>query len=204
MKKFLSKLFILSFLFFTFLFFISDVSAVCYKITNKKTNKVTYNTSYEKWMTNSPDYTVETTDDSKCKNVSNSNSNNVSISNNDNGDNYSEGNVIRCGGGLLTDVPKFIPKTIHIVYLLIQIAVPILLVILGSIDFVKAMTSQKDDEIKKGQQIFIKRLIAGVLVFFVLSFVKILISLVGDSNKSKIIDCTSCLINNNSKCVSGS
>lgn len=107
-------------------------------------------------------------------------------------------------GSLSFNFSGTIPYVVHTIVIIIKIVVPVLLVIFGSIDFVKAMTSQKEEEIKKGQQTFIKRLIAGVLVFFVLSFVKILISLVGDSNKSKIIDCTSCLINNNSKCVSGS
>ena len=61
-----------------------------------------------------------------------------------------------------------LPDTIHIIILVLQIAVPVLLVIFGSIDFVKALTSQKDEEIKKGQKTFISRIIAGVIVFFVL------------------------------------
>ena len=115
--------------------------------------------------------------------------------------NYDPHNVVSCGDGMLTDIPKMIPKTVHIFYLLIQIAVPILLVIFGSIDFVKGLTSQKDEDIKKGQQTFIKRLISAGILFFVFSFVKIVISFAADSDKSaNILKCTSCIINNNKEC----
>ena len=45
---------------------------------------------------------------------------------------------------------------------------------------VKAVTSGKEDDIKKAQGTFIKRLIAGALVFFVIVIVKLLISFAGD------------------------
>lgn len=120
--------------------------------------------------------------------------------------NYNEGDVVRCGGGLLTDIPRTLPKTIHVVYLFVQVAVPVLLVVFGSIDFLKSVIGSKEDEIKKGQQIFIKRLIYGIIVFFVFSIVKIVISFAADSKGRglKIIHCASCLINNDSNCVSGS
>ena len=117
--------------------------------------------------------------------------------------NYSSDSLVSCGDGLLEDIPAMIPKTIHIIYLLIQIAIPILLVVFGLIDFIKAIISSKEEEIKKGQQIFIKRLIAGILVFFVFAIVKLVISFAGDDNKTKILNCASCLINNNSDCVGG-
>lgn len=117
--------------------------------------------------------------------------------------NYDKNNVVSCGDGLITDLPATIPKVVHIIYLIIQIAVPVLLVVFGSLDFVKAIVQSKDEEIKKGQQIFIKRLIAGVLIFFVFAVVKLVISFAGDSNKAKIMNCASCIINNDSNCVGG-
>jgi phage-related holin len=76
--------------------------------------------------------------------------------------------------------------------------VPILLVILGSIDYAKGIMSQKDDETKKGQQAFIKRIITGLIVFLIVAIVKLLVSIVGDSsaNKQNIISCIDCFINN--------
>lgn len=115
--------------------------------------------------------------------------------------NYDTSNLVSCGNKLLSDIPRIVPKIIHRVYLIIEIVVPLLLIIFGSIDFVKAVIAQKDDEIKKGQQTFIKRIITGIIIFFVFSIVKLLISIAADKDKSKnIIDCADCLINNNEKC----
>ncbi|MBR6690844.1 MAG: hypothetical protein IKL65_05880 [Bacilli bacterium] len=104
--------------------------------------------------------------------------------------------VTSCGNGMLTKIPTMVPKVISIIYTIIQIAVPIVLVIMGSLDFMKAITAGKDDEIKKGQQLFIKRLIYAVLVFLVFIVVKLLISVVADNTSSDIIDCAECFIKN--------
>lgn len=114
-----------------------------------------------------------------------------------NADTYNNytGSLRSCGDGLLTDIPSALPKVISIIYIIIQVAVPIVLVIMGSLDLMKAITAGKEDEISKGRQIFIKRLIAAVLVFFAFVIVKLVIGLVADSD-SKIIDCTNCFIRN--------
>ena len=100
-----------------------------------------------------------------------------------------------CGNGLLTDIPSALPKVISIIYIAIQVAVPVVLVIMGSLDLMKSITAGKEDEIAKGRQTFIKRLVAAVLVFFAFVIVKLVIGLVADSD-SKIIDCTNCFIRN--------
>jgi len=67
---------------------------------------------------------------------------------------------------------------------------------MGSIDFFKGITANKEDEIKKGQQTFIKRLIVGVMIFFIVAFAKLIISAVADSSTSNIVDCIDCFIDN--------
>ena len=62
------------------------------------------------------------------------------------------------------------------------------------VDFLKALTSQKEDEIKKGQQVFIKRLIAGVIVFFVIAVVKFVISSIAGNDSEGIMNCVDCFI----------
>lgn len=114
--------------------------------------------------------------------------------------------TVSCGGKLVEKIPSAVPKTISIFYNVIQVGVPILLVILGTIDLTKSMTANKEDEIKKGRQIFIKRLISGVLVFFVFIVVKFFISLVADDNKSdtksvRIMQCAECFISNDENCI---
>ena len=109
---------------------------------------------------------------------------------------YKKGNYVYCGN--IGKIPKKIPELISWFITIVEIIVPIILVIMGAIDFLKAITSQKEDEIKKGQQIFIKRLITGLLIFFIIAIVKLLIGVVSSgANESKnIVDCIECFLNN--------
>ncbi len=104
----------------------------------------------------------------------------------------------RCCAGLIKSIPAAIPKTTSLVYKISRIIIPIVLVIFGMLDLMKGITSQKEDEIKKGQQTFVKRLIAAALVFFVFSIVKFLVSMVADNGGSRgvdhIIQCMDCFI----------
>lgn len=65
------------------------------------------------------------------------------------------------------------------VLLVIQIIIPIGLIIYGTIDLGKAVIASKEDEIKKNQQVLIKRAIAAVLVFLVATIVTFLMGFVG-------------------------
>ena len=88
-----------------------------------------------------------------------------------------------------------LPNTVHLIILVIQIAVPVLLVIFGMLDLFKGITAQKEDEIKKGQQIFIKRLINAAIIFFVIVIVKLLISFVSGDDDPTLMNCANCFIN---------
>ena len=59
----------------------------------------------------------------------------------------------------------------------VRIIVPILIILLGTIDLAKAVIASKEDEMKKAQNMFIKRLIIGLAVFFVPVFVDIIMDL---------------------------
>ena len=86
-------------------------------------------------------------------------------------------------------IPAAITNIFHTLFLLVKWGVPILLVIWGSWDLGKAVMAQKEDEIKKGQNTFIKRLVAAAIVFFVVTIVTMLIGLVADDSES----ITSCI-----------
>lgn len=97
-----------------------------------------------------------------------------------------------CGGTNLVFSGTF-PYLVSTIITIIKIAVPILLIIFGMLDLGKAVIAAKEDEIKKGQQIFIKRLISAAIIFFVISIVQLLVSFVaGDEG---IMTCASCFIN---------
>ena len=100
-----------------------------------------------------------------------------------------------CGNGYIKSIPKKIVSTSKILYTAIQILIPIALIIFGMLDLTKAVMAQKEDEIKKGQQTFIKRLVTAAIVFFVFAIVKLTIGVVADkTDGSKIIDCVSCFL----------
>ena len=102
---------------------------------------------------------------------------------------------VACGNGTLV-MDEMIPKLVSTAVDLIKIVVPILLVVFGMLDLGKAVMAQKEDEIKKGQQTFVKRLIAAVIVFLVVFVVEIVLGLVAprDSNDN-IWGCFDCLVN---------
>lgn len=64
---------------------------------------------------------------------------------------------------------------------IIQWIVPVILILLGTIDLVKAVSQGKEEEIKKGQKTLITRAIAAVLVFFIPMLVSTIMGLVGSN-----------------------
>ena len=82
---------------------------------------------------------------------------------------------ITCGG---ITVPSGVAGVIHLIVVLIQVAVPILLIIWGMVDFAKATIGGDEDKIKAGQKIFIKRLIAAILVFLVVTITQLVVGAV--------------------------
>ena len=110
---------------------------------------------------------------------------------------------VACGGDkiILDDIPSKIPQLTSEVFTLLLIAVPLLLVIMGTIDLYKGITADKEDEIVKGRKLFIKRLIIGAIVFLIMGITKLVISVIDNSsNSSRIINCVDCFISGPDKC----
>ena len=76
---------------------------------------------------------------------------------------------VSCGS---TALPSEIAGIIRAVFLILQICVPVGIIVMGSLDFAKAVIASDADKIKKNQKKFITRLITGALVFFVFVIVK--------------------------------
>lgn len=71
---------------------------------------------------------------------------------------------------------------VRLVMNIICIAVPIIMILMGTIDLFKAVTAGKDEDIKKKQKALITRIIAGVLVFLVPTIVSVIMNLIGVSS----------------------
>ncbi len=67
------------------------------------------------------------------------------------------------------------------VFPIIQIGIPLLLVILGTIDLGKAVISSDDKEVKAAQSRLIKRCIYAVAIFFVMTLVTVIMSIVAST-----------------------
>ncbi len=62
---------------------------------------------------------------------------------------------------------------------IIRIAIPILIVLLGTIDLGKAVVAGDDKKIKEAQGMLIRRIIYGVAIFFVLVIVQTIFGTLG-------------------------
>lgn len=62
---------------------------------------------------------------------------------------------------------------------LIKFAVPILIIGLGIVDYVKALAAQNQDEMKKATNKLIKRLMIGVVIFLLPTLIEFLLGLAG-------------------------
>lgn len=100
-----------------------------------------------------------------------------------------------------TGIPGNIVNIIHWVYMGIQIIVPLLLIIFGMIELAKAITAQKEDEIKKAQSGLLKKAVVAILVFLVFSLVKFVVGFAGAG--TGVWDCASNIINANCVNVDG-
>lgn len=69
------------------------------------------------------------------------------------------------------------------VFPIVQIGIPIVLIVLGTIDLGKAVISSDEKEVKQAQSRLIKRCIYAVAVFFITTIVTLLMSLVGTGAK---------------------
>ena len=98
-----------------------------------------------------------------------------------------------CGDGIIT-MDRMIPDIFSLIITLIKIGVPILLIIFGMLDLGKAVMAQKEDEIKKSQQLFLKRLLSAALVFFVVMIVQVVFKLVA-KDSDDVWNCVNCFIN---------
>ena len=92
--------------------------------------------------------------------------------------------------GPIKDVPDVVFNVTSLIVKAIQIVVPILLIIWGMIDFAKAVIGQDEDKIKAGQKIFIKRIIAAVIAFLVVTIVQLIVNLVGSATDGDEFDQT--------------
>ena len=78
----------------------------------------------------------------------------------------------------------------HGVIPIFQIGVPIILIVMGTIDLGRAVLSSDDKEIKAGTSRLIKRAIAAIFVFFITTIVSLVMGLFGKGSNQVNADGT--------------
>lgn len=115
-------------------------------------------------------------------------------------------NLLYVACGDIKDIPYQVPGLISFLVNLLKIATPIILIIVSIVSLLKALAATNEDEIKKAQKSLIRKIVAAVLVFFVISIVQFVIFIVADdttgSNYNNLTevdnlsDCLNCFLNN--------
>ena len=93
-----------------------------------------------------------------------------------------------CNGLLTPGAYQLLQDALNI----IRIAVPVLLIVLGSIDLGTAVVSDDKDSLKKATSKLMKRCLAAIAIFFVPLIVNVLIDIVESSGGITIVDDPMC------------
>lgn len=80
-------------------------------------------------------------------------------------------------------------RVVGIALKIIQYAVPILLIVIGGLDFAKATIGKDEKEIKEAQNKFIKRAIVAGVTFLIIPIVNVLMTIVSGEGYKDCMDC---------------
>lgn len=70
---------------------------------------------------------------------------------------------------------------IQSVLMIVQWAIPIIIIVIGTFDIMKAVIASKEDEIKAAQKMLIKRVVYAVIIFLIPSIVYFVFNIVSNS-----------------------
>ena len=65
---------------------------------------------------------------------------------------------------------------------IVQWAIPIILIVIGTFDMMKAVVASKEDEIKAAQKLLIKRVVYAVIIFLVPTLVYLVFNIVSNTD----------------------
>ena len=91
--------------------------------------------------------------------------------------------------GMCDDNTLFIFQIARLVIRIIQIAVPFVLIIWGSLDFFKAVIAGDEKEMKQKRKPFVSRLIAAIIVLLLPTLVNVIMKALASSSQSRFATC---------------
>ncbi len=117
--------------------------------------------------------------------------------------------TISCGN--VKGIPKGVAILSRNVVKTIKFLVPVILIVLGIVDMLRATTANDEKAMKEATGKFIRRIIAAVLVFFVVALIQFVIKLLANASSqtgnsevndtaNNITKCISCFISDKNAC----
>lgn len=107
---------------------------------------------------------------------------------------YAAEETVNCGADII-ELPVATVRILHNAYTLLQIGTPLILVVMGIIDFGRAVVGSSEDDIKKKQYKFIKRFIAAIMVFLVLAIVRWIFGILASAGFIDARGCINLIVN---------
>ena len=118
-----------------------------------------------------------------------------------------EREYVSCGTGAnkATGIPAFLPPITSFLVALLQVAIPVVLIIAGILEMIKAIVAGNPDQVSKSKNKLIKKFVAALIAFFVITLLTTVVKMTAESNeKATFVACMSCFLNNdcNNDCSS--
>ena len=102
---------------------------------------------------------------------------------------------MKCGG---KTIPSGITDISRAVVALFKVIIPIILIVIGSFDFTKAVLAFNEKDMKVKQKQFFRRIVAATLSFFVVTLVEFVVQIV--ANTSDYTKCIACAVSDKKYC----
>lgn len=98
-------------------------------------------------------------------------------------------------------IDPIFPSFSSIVIKSIRYIIPVILIILGIFDLIKAIVASDSAKMKSSLGMFIRRIIYSLLIFFIVPIVQFIVNTLGNAgalNKNKVNACIDCFVENQS------
>lgn len=152
---------------------------------------------------------TEVTEDTETSTTVTQSNTNIQIepttNNNSNSPSLFNAQYVQCGG--INGIPSGLPKFSRSVVNVIKFFIPIILIIMGFLDFGKAVMANDEKAMSEGPKKFLKRIISAILIFFVVAIVQFIFNILGKSDSQgtyvdsgNLSDCLKCFISDESGC----
>lgn len=101
--------------------------------------------------------------------------------------------MVMCGN---IQIGETYVEIIRIIVIILKLVVPVILIIMGMLDFIKVLTS-KEAKLSDGFKIFLLRILSAALLYFIVPIVELLLNIIISTGViDESYNCVRCLAEN--------